>query len=516
MKKISKILSVLLAAVLLCAVFAGCGGGDTKKESSTPAGGDTQPADTDTGDAELDPVTLHFYFFDGKKSATDDVWKKISDYTRDTLNADFDIQFIAGTDYKDKILVKASAGDKWDMNFEGDWVSYFQMVNKDAYMALDDLLPQYAPKLYETYQSTGVLEAAKSKGKIVALPWTMRMTQRPLFQWRGDLAEAAGITVEKDSIKTFDDIDGLLAKLKEAYPDKFTIEVSGIDAMLAQDNLMKVNNHFAIRLDDEELKAVPLETTDAYREMAKFGEKWQSAGYIWKDVLTDQLDHNQLIDQGRLITKFGTYEYARTNRAWVEDEAYWDYSTMYPDSLYANRTPLANCMAIPATAENPERALMFLEQLHSDAKLYDMVHYGVEGETYQLDGEMAVYPEGMDQANSSYMDWGGRWALWDPQFMRPDAGFGPNFWIEEAAFVDSSDKNVISPLEGFNFDTESVKTEMAQLQQIYDDAHKMIEVGMAGEYNAAVDKLIADRQAAGVDKVLAELQKQIDEFIASR
>lgn len=519
MKKSKKILSFLLALTMLCAVLSGCSGGPADSSSPAAADAGSKPAGesaADGGDAALEPVTLYFYFFDGKKSETDNVWKQIGEYTKDTLNAEFDIQFIAGTDYKDKMLVKAAAGDKWDMNFEGDWQSYFQMVNKDAYMALDDLLPRYAPNLYATYEETGVLEAAKNKGKIVALPWTMRMTQRPFFQWRGDLAEEAGITVDKESITTVEDVDQLLAQLKEAYPDRYTIENAGIDAMIAKDSLMKLNNTFVVSLNDPELKAMPLEETDVYREMAQYAEKWQKDGYIWKDVLTDKLDHNQLIDQGRLITKWGTYEYARTSRAWVEDGAYWEYNEMYPDSLYANRTPLANCMAIPATAENPERTLMFLEQLHSDRTLYDMVHYGVEGLTYELDGEEAVYPEGMNQANSNYMDWGGRWALWDPQFMRPDSLYGTDFWIQEAEFVDSSDKNIMSPLEGFNFDTESVKTEMAQLQQLYDDAHKMIEVGLAGDADAAVDKLIADRKGAGIDKVLAELQSQIDAFLASK
>ncbi|MDL2302151.1 extracellular solute-binding protein, partial [Lachnospiraceae bacterium OttesenSCG-928-D06] len=273
-------------------------------------------------------------------------------------------QFIAGSDYKDKMLVKAAAGDQWDLNFEGDWVSYYQMVNKDAYMALDDLLPVYAPNLYQTYAETGVLEAAKNKGEIVALPWTMRMNQRTLFQWRGDLAEEAGL--ELSNITTVEDIDEALGLLKEAYPDRYTIECSGLDVFCLKYNLLRINNQYVVSLDDPELKVMPLEQTDAYREMASWGEKWQKDGYIWKDVLTDQLDHNQLIDQGRLITKWSNHELARTNRAWVEEGAYWDYSELYPESLFANRTPLANCLCIPATAQNPERTLMFLEVLHMD------------------------------------------------------------------------------------------------------------------------------------------------------
>ncbi len=49
-----------------------------------------------------------------------------------------------------------------------------------------------------------------------------------------------------------------------------------------------------------------------------------------------------------------------------------------------------------------------------------------------LNGERAEYPEGMDGTNSNYMGWGGQWALWKPQYMRPTGGYTDNFWEEEA------------------------------------------------------------------------------------
>ena len=49
---------------------------------------------------------------------------------------------------------------------------------------------------------------------------------------------------------------------------------------------------------------------------------------------------------------------------------------------------------------------MFLNQLETDQKLYDMVQYGIEGETYVLNGERAEYPEGMDGTILIY-GWGG-------------------------------------------------------------------------------------------------------------
>ncbi|MDD3279064.1 MAG: ABC transporter substrate-binding protein [Lachnospiraceae bacterium] len=515
-----KIVSAILCMTIAVTACAGCGStskeaaGDNSEKESTS--GSASAASTSSKGSKLDPVTLHFIFFGDKKSATDDVWNAIADYTREELNCDFDVQFIAGDDYKSKILVKAATGDSWDMNFDSDWTGYFQMVEKDAYLDLDDLLPEYAPDLYAKYKDSGVIEAAKSKGHIVALPWTMTMNNRPFFQWRGDLADAAGIKIDKDSFGTIEDMDQVLTQLKEAYPDKYILENSRIIGTMEGYSVLDQDKGLYFKLDDPTCKVVAIENTKTYEEMAKYAEKWQKEGIIWKDVLTDKLDHNSLINQGKLIAGTGTHEFSTQNRPWVEENAHWDYAELYPDGLFANRTPLANAMCISATSENPERTLMFLNMIETDQKLYDMVQYGIEGETYQLDGEMAAYPDGMDSASSNYMEWGGQWALWKPQFMRPNASYGPEFWTKEAEFAASKDVNVVSPLDGFCFNAENVTTEAAQRNQIFGDSDKLINVGLAGDYKEAIDTLKKDTEAAGLQTLLEEYQKQVDEYLAQK
>jgi putative aldouronate transport system substrate-binding protein len=186
---------------------------------------------------------------------------------------------------------------------------------------------------------------------------------------------------------------------------------------------------------------------------------------------------------------------------------------LHPDGLSANRTPLANVAAIPATSENPERTLMFMNLLQTDKELYDMFHYGILGTTYVLDGEAAVFPEGMTGANSNYMEWGGRWAYWKPQFMRPDFSYGPGFWAEEAEFAKSNPNNVNSPFAAFSFDKTDVSIEAAQRDQIHGDMNKIIEVGLAGDAATAVQKLIDDQKAAGLDVILNAAQAQVDAFL---
>jgi putative aldouronate transport system substrate-binding protein len=524
MKKQRVMATVLSLAMAASLAACGSNAGSTTAASTGTAQTGSEAsnevvtdADQTNANADLEHVTLHFIFFGDKKSATDEVWQKIADYLAPTLNCDFDIQFVAGDDYANKLTVKAAAGDVWDMNFDSNWTGYFQMANNNAYMALEDLLPEYAPDLYKKYQDSGYISAMTNKGHITVLPWTMKMNNRPFFQWRGDLAEAAGIDVNPEDINTIEDVDKLLYKLHDAYPDRYTIECCPISPINGGYAELDWNAGLYYKLDDPKCTVIRAEDMPEFKTYWDYGKKWQDDGLIWKDVLTDKADHNSLINQGKLITKWGTHEFATQNRAWVEEGARWDYHEIYKDDLFANRTPLANAVCISATSENPERTLMFLNQLETDQALYDMVHYGIEGKTYVLgpNGE-ADYPDGMDSASSNYMEWGGRWALWKSQFMRPDASYGKGFWEEEEKYADSSDKNVSAPLDGFSFDSTNVATQYAQRNQIFGDAKKLLDVGMVDDVDAAIAQIKSDCDAAGTQDLVDEMQKQIEAYLASK
>lgn len=59
-------------------------------------------------------------------------------------------------------------------------------------------------------------------------------------------------------------------------------------------------------------------------------------------------------------------------------------------------------------------------------------------------------------------------------------------------------------------------TEVAQRNQIFGDANKLLKVGLAGDADEAIEKLKSDSESAGFDAVLEEFQKQIDEFLAAK
>ena len=155
---------------------------------------------------------------------------------------------------------------------------------------------------------------------------------------------------------------------------------------------------------------------------------------------------------------------------------------------------------------------MFLELVETDSEMYDLFHYGIEGVTYKLvDGAAQYAVDGMTGGNSNYMEWGGQWAFWKPQFMRPNATYGPGFWEEEARLA-GLEKNVNAPLSGFFPKSDNIKNEVAARDQIW-QFDKEIRYGVAGNANAAVDKMIAEQKTAGIDAIIADVQKQVDAYL---
>ena len=73
---------------------------------------------------------------------------------------------------------------------------------------------------------------------------------------------------------------------------------------------------------------------------------------------------------------------------------------------------------------------------------------------------------------------------------------------------------IVSPFNNFTLDTSSVQDIVAAVQAIDSEYGDMIRKGYLGDqWEATMDQWIAERKAAGVDTLIAEMQRQIDEYV---
>lgn len=523
-KKGFKIIAMILAVVMTACIAAACGSAGTESGTTAQAGSSTGAAvSTAAQSSELEPVTLKFYFMNDKKSATDEVWNAISEKFRKELNAKFEINFIPAGDYVNKLMVMSVAGNDWDANYDGGWMAYNQMVTKGAYMDLNELFPKYAPKLYSELQSSGSLSAVTVNGNIKAVPWTLKGNEHPFIVWRTDLLKKAGIAdIPKDSVKTIEDLDKLIDTLHKAMPElKMVIPnmnniASNILPYFVRDEYFDLNFHgMTINMNDPNSTVVPIEQTPFFKESMQHIKKQFDSGLISKDAMVDKTEASQYWNKGMIPYTVTSHEWAYAKPAFTDTNATIESSQLYPEKKYYNRSPTGNLMAISKNSKNPERTMMFFELINSNQELYDMVMYGIKDKTYVLNGEAADFPSGMTSATSNYMEWGGQWALWKPQFMRPTAQYSEGFWTREAEFASTSN-HIQSPIDGLSFDDTNIKTELAKRDQILAELGKPLVAGVERDVDKAVDEMNAKLKNAGSDKIAEELNKQVQAFLAAR
>ncbi|TFE29399.1 extracellular solute-binding protein [Cohnella luojiensis] len=521
----AKLPVIAIAILVLMLALAACSGGNNNADSSKESASDSVSASGASPSAsgseeppkDEEEVTLKFYFGGDKKAATDEVWEKVSEYVKGKgLNVKFNINFIPFGDFKDKMLVMAASGDKWDLNFDGDWLSYKQMAAKGSYMALNDLLPKYAPNLNKKYQEQGTLEAATINGQIVGLPWTMKMNQRNYAGWRVDLAEKAGITRSPDSVRTIEDVDALLHELKAAYPNEKLSRTTSLAIYQTRDEWVDLGFHqMGFYLNDPEIKIQPIEQQPFYLEASKMTKKWYDDRILNRDAMIDKENGADQWRNGKTLFTMTSHEWAYADPGFADPSYKHQMSLLYPDKRYVNRTALANVLAINRNSEHPDRVLRFLDMMETDQVLYDLVQYGIEGKTYVLNGDVAEYPEGMQFTTSNYMEWGGQWAFWKPQYMRPNQTYPKDFWLKEAEFA-SLPVNVNSPVDGLFIAEDNIKNEVAKRDQTYEEFGKPIEFGVVKDVDGSVADYIEKQKNNGLDKIIAEAQKQIDAYLAAK
>lgn len=487
--------------------------------SSCRAEGDgTDRGASDNPAKREDEVTLTFYFLGDKRSATDEVWQKISEHVKSKgLNVRFNVKFFPVNSFKQEMLELAASGSKWDMNYDADWQSYRDMAAKGAYMPLNELLPTYAPHLYDKYESQNALEATEVNGQITALPWTIQMNQRPYAQWRSDLTKEAGINPPEDSIRTIEDLDLFLHRLKKAFPNAKLTRSLPKDVYMLRDEWVDIGFHgMGYYLNDPKVTILPVEQQPFYREAALMARKWFSAGILNKDTGIDMADGATLWKHGNMVFTLQSHEWVNANQGFVDPSFEQESSLLYPDKKFVNRSPVANVVAINRNSEHADRVLRFLEMLETDQALYDLVQYGIEGKTYVLREDGSVdYPEGLGTPTSNYMEWGGQWGLWRLQYMRPTPTYPEGFWDREREFA-LQPNNVQSPIAGLFIAEDSIRSELIARDDLINRYGGPLEVGTEPNTEQALQAYVAMQDNEGLKRIMAEAQRQVDAYLAQR
>ena len=146
-------------------------------------------------------------------------------------------------------------------------------------------------------------------------------------------------------------------------------------------------------------------------------------------------------------------------------------------------------------------------------EINNLLNWGIEGEDYIVteDGH-AAFPEGKDADSVAYhLDAG--WTLPNQYLCHPWEGRDIDIYDQMKAY---NTENVIRSVGlGLQWDSSNVTNELAAVINVRDKYYKEITTGSVDpdEYIPIFNK---ELYAAGLDKIIAEKQRQLDEFLAGK
>jgi putative aldouronate transport system substrate-binding protein len=501
--KMKKILSAVLAAMLIMACLTGCGGTET--------GGD--------GNAKLKWILLG----PGIQKDSDEVYaafnEKLQEYMPGTT---VEFEVLIGSEFQEKWNLMMATNETVDIAWSGYAVDFTKQMQQGSYLALDELIAQYGQDMVAELPEW-VFDLTKVEGKIYAVPCYQMMSAWP-----------RGIFLTKENSDKYFDRQAIIDKYEEWKKDDskgkefYATIADGLEKMkqagvigngisstvgsFKNDPFFEATSVSGFSIDpdkDEIIVDCKWENTKLWYEIAA---DWYKKGYIRNDILSVQ-------DQGSEPHKNGyimwTHNYSdktaeiKSNDLGVEIDV---IPLGANDYVIRNAMP-STMLTIPRTSKNPEKAMQLINLMNSEKgkELYNLLVWGIEGKHYTKISDTrikTVYEKTQATSDDAYGLF--NWAVGNTK-----NSYEPHLQMEGWADYQISldEKATPSKYIGFKPDTSMLSTEIAQTSAVATEYVNVLKYGAVDNWEELYDEYVKKYDAAGAEKIRAELQKQLDEWL---
>lgn len=500
-----KIIAFLMVLLMVAAVFSGCRQG----RSATDKEADELEKELKT--ENLQPVTLTFYFPGEGDSHISKVLEEIERRTRDTLKIKLDFKWVPSVSYKDYLFSAIDSGSACDAFYFSDTgdISFRELAKNNIPLDITNLFPEKAPLLYKQYTEEE-LKAASLDGKLIAVPGRFPESTRLCAIVREDFMEKYGIP----AIKNFEGLEQYMKTVKEKEPGISPFSPTILMPEMYADALGYVILDSSLSLvykrDDPNMRVMAWEQIPEYRKPIDTFVEWGKKGYLGGGLGDFSANGTGLLlGSGKTAACLGTwndYQYINTKARFVNGDIRLKAYPLYPERVSSKLSPMSNGFIINSKSPNAERVLMFLQWVQSSQENYDLMNYGIKDETYVLEGEQCGLPKDMSRTDHPYFGWYGQAAFWNIDFQRSSVGNPPDYMKTYRKNVE--DNTQYPSHMGFHPDMTTIQEEAGSRGMHRYDIERNLYFGSFAPGD--VDEYIKTQKEAGTDKIISELQRQLD------
>lgn len=516
MRKSKKSASFLVSMIMAIALLVtACGGNNTPAPTNTPANTGTNngetPAVTEPAESELDPYQLTIVYPGTPQKDEALIEEELNKLLTEKINATIDLMPIDWGAWDEKVNLMIASREEVDIIFTAQWNGHANNVGKGAFIALNDLIAQYGEGITSS-QDPAFLEGAKIDGKNYGVPTTKELAAAGGIVYRKDVAEELGI--DMSTVKTIQDLDAVYAVVKEKRPDLVPLYISSTDNTFNAhffgnyDYLGDATIPGAIFKDGTDTKVSAVEETQRYLDTVKVTRDFFNKGYINADAATSKVAAPDAWKAGIVFSAIESLKPGKDEEVASAAGLSGKLGQIQlTEKTIATSETAGSMLGISSTSQNPERAMMFINLLHKDKDINNLINFGIKDTHYTLNGEIMTKTDRTgDYSPGHAWMFGNQFLnyLWDTE--------DPQKWEK---FKEFNTGAVKSPALGFVFNSEPVKNEVGALANVIKQYQIAIDRG-AVDVDKVLPEYIAALKAAGLEKVIAEKQTQFDTFLAGQ
>lgn len=499
-----------MAGIMAAGALTGCGAKEEPAATETVKEEASAGKEESKSDDKGEPVTVKWCVFAGGTDIKEDKDVVLEDLNKklvEKINVKLDLDLIDQGEFNDKMKLKSTAGEDYDLVFTANWINNFnENMSRDAFMPLDDLFAEYGQDIAKSMPEW-LLDVGRVNGELYAIPNQQIIARQLGVGIQKEYADKYGFDLT--SLSDISELEPFMDEIVKNEPTLFPID-ERVCAVLEKDyeSIVTVtapagnsNDVIVIDKNDPEGKLIP--ATDIIADQLRKDNEWYQKGYIRPDVAT-VVDNSSDVKANRYVCTLTAYKPGWDAELTARQGV--DYITVPIEGAYVKATSGIETMtAINVNSKNPEAAMKLLNLVYTDKEIFNELLFGLEGVHYNMTGENSAESVADTKWNLSTSAWklGNQFnAYYLP-------GQAEGVWEE----TDKLNREAtVSPLRGFTFDPSNVQSEIAQIGSV-------VKEYANGQFTTKdIDAYIAERNEkmnqAGLPAVLEEVQKQVDAWKA--
>lgn len=517
--KSKKLVAILLCLAMILTTLTACSGNEGSSENNSSQSSESGISSSEVSEGEisaddLEPLDITMLMVSPmpNEDAYADIEAEMSKITQEKYNVTMHIMGVSIPDYTNKMNLALASGDKLDL-FQG-FTMYNQFVSMGYMLNLDPYEDLYQDAL-EVVGDTAV--QCFYNGSRYGLPIINFGTNGgDAYAFRKDIIDELGIDLT--DYPTLADLEEVLVMIKEAYPDVTPIMSGG-----AAPSLRPVGDPFSgvyfdglgntfVNIDptDPDAKVEVNVKRDYYKQLIDLAWDWAQKGLIGYDEISGDMDNVKAGKSAALYIGDGPAVTTEASASGGQEMVVWTPQNMNRALISTNNVWT---WCVTEYTPDPERAIMILNELYLNADLSNLLVWGIEGVDYQVVDEeqgLVDFIDGQNQSNVRYFN-----------MIKDNI---PNLYLcyqgvhdipnKYKAYQDwKTNKMEVSPYLGFVPDEDAYANESAACTNVINQYTAALQSGQMNP-DEGYDRMIQELDAAGIETIREEIQKQLDAWVA--